>query len=143
MVKQFINKTKQLKSSLAALAALMTLMGVVVMPGLASAAPSSYASCQIYDVPSIVASGNGVTPTVAVTNTSDSSFTTYVSVRESLVSKNGPKGGGAGQEVTVAANQSFEFQGGTLYAEPGYKIKIVARSTTDPKFHCKATAKVD
>lgn len=119
------------------------LLAALGIPALASAGGvSTTASCTIYGVPKTVASGLGVTPTIAVTNNGNTPFTTTVNVTESLVSKAGSKGGGAGQEVTVPANQSFEFKGGTLYAESGYKIKIVAKSAS-PKFDCRAVAKVD
>jgi hypothetical protein len=145
MISQKLKRIKRVKNlwTISALAAASLILGVAGVPAIASAGSvSTTASCTIYGVPKIVASGLGVTPTIAVTNTGNTAFTTTVNVTESLVSKNGSKGGGAGQLVTVPANQSFEFKGGTLYAESGYKIKVIAKSVS-PKFSCQAVAKVD
>ena len=140
MVNQILNQIKHIKSlwTVSALITASLLLGVIGIPAMASAGGvSTTASCTIYGVPKTVASGLGVTPTIAVTNTGNTAFTTTVNVTESLVSKDGSKGGNAGQLVTVPANQSFEFKGGTLYAESGYKIKVVAKSS-NPKFNCQA-----
>ncbi len=110
------------------------------LPAVASA--SSGVICQVYGVPAEVANGLGVTPTIAVTNNTNSPINATVDGTESLVSKAGSKGGGFEQDITVPANQSFEFKGGTLTAESGYKIKIVAKSHR-PDFSCRAVAKVD
>lgn len=145
MTRQMLDRIMQTKIFLAtsAVIAVAALLGAFGVPAIASAGGvSSTASCSIYGVPKTVESGLGVTPTIAVTNNGDTPFTTTVNVTESLVSKAGSKGGGDVQPVTVPANQSFEFKAGTIYAESGYKIKVVAKSA-NPKFDCRAVAKVD
>ncbi|HEY4963895.1 MAG TPA: hypothetical protein VIH90_04330 [Candidatus Saccharimonadales bacterium] len=121
----------------------LSLSGAIT-PAVSSAQGLPVASCVITDIPATPIDGTYVTPTVVVTNNGTKTFTTTVNVMEGSYNKSGGRGGEAEGTVTVAPGQNAQFQGGSLLAQSGYKIKMVAKSVGKPHFSCKVvTAKVE
>jgi len=145
MGNQIASRITTFKARWAALAVVIATVGLggIGIPAMASAGGvSTTASCSISSVPKTVTSGTFITPTITVNNSGNTPFTTTVDGVQSEISKAGSKGGGFEQQVTVPANSSVSFQGGTTETQAGYKFKVVAKST-NPKFNCRAVAKVD
>lgn len=148
MISQRLHSIKQIKTYWVAPAMVMATLGFagLATPAIASAQSSSAktASCSITGVPATVTNGEAITPTVTVTNNGTSTFTSTVTTIEELVQKGGGKGGAGENTVTVTPGQSVQFQGGTVFAETGYKVKIVSKSIGKPHFRCKSiVAKID
>ena len=119
----------------------VSVVGVRVLQNTHAQTPRSAGSCSITGVPSVVANGQGVTPTIVVNNASKKAFTTTVSVDQQLVSAAGTKGGGSQTTVTVPGYGSVQFKGGTSTVQSGYQF-VVKASSTSPSFSCSTTSQV-